>query len=138
MQNYGVAVNPKSLTIKTHYDCMKCPAYCCSYQHIPVTGDDVKRLAKHFGMESAEAKKKFTKKGDEENPRVMRHKADEHYGTVCRFLDSETRGCTIYHARPEICRDFPNRKRCGYYEFLLHERETQEDEEWISTTGNVR
>mgnify|MGYP006266183511 CR=1 FL=1 len=127
-------MNPKAQTIKTHYDCLKCPAYCCSYEHIPATAADIKRLAAHFGLSAEEARRKFTKKGDDENPRVMRHKADEHYGSVCRFLDSETRNCTIYDARPQICRDFPNRKRCGYYEFLLHERETQEDPEWISTT----
>jgi Fe-S-cluster containining protein len=122
--------------IKTHYDCLKCPAYCCSYAHIPVTEDDVGVLAKHFGLDHAQARKRFTKKGDEDSPRVLRHKADEHFGTICRFLDSETRGCSVYEARPQICRDFPNRKRCGYYEFLVHERETQEDEEWVSTTGN--
>lgn len=99
---------------------------------------DIKRLAKHFDMDAATAKKAFTKKGDDETPRVLRHKADEHYGTVCRFLDSETRGCTIYHARPEICRDYPNRKRCGYYDFLEHERETQDDPDWVSITGNRR
>lgn len=98
---------------------------------------DIKRLAKHFGLTVEQARRRFTKKGDEESPRVLRHKADDYYGTACRFLDSETRGCTIYEARPEICRDFPNRKRCGYYEFLKHERETQEDPEWVSTTGNA-
>ncbi|NRA29997.1 MAG: YkgJ family cysteine cluster protein, partial [Parvularculaceae bacterium] len=67
---------------------MKCPAYCCSYQHIPVEKGDIKRLAQHFNMTPEEARKKFTKKGDDENPRVLRHKADEHYGTACRFLDS--------------------------------------------------
>jgi Fe-S-cluster containining protein len=101
-----------------------------------VTEDDVGVLAKHFGLDHAQARKRFTKKGDEDSPRVLRHKADEHFGTICRFLDSETRGCSVYEARPQICRDFPNRKRCGYYEFLVHERETQEDEEWVSTTGN--
>ena len=129
-------MNLKRPTIKTQYDCLKCPAYCCSYEHIPVTDADVKRLGKHFDMKTEDARKKFTKKGDDENPRVLRHKSDEHFGTICRFIDTETRGCTVYEARPEICRDFPNRKRCGYYEFLLHERETQEDEDWISTTGN--
>ena len=55
---------------------MKCPAYCCSYEHIPLTDEDIRRLGKHFGLDEAEARKKFSKKGDEENPRVLRHKAD--------------------------------------------------------------
>ncbi|MEO1041979.1 MAG: YkgJ family cysteine cluster protein [Pseudomonadota bacterium] len=128
-------MNPKAMTIK--YDCIKCPAYCCSYEHIPCDDDDQKRLAKHFGLTKKEAKSRFTKKGDAETPRVLRHKWDEHFGSVCRFLDTETRGCTIYEARPEICRDFPTQKRCGYYDFLMFEREVQEDDEWVATTRSA-
>ena len=63
-------------------------------------------------------------------------KKDEHFGTVCRFLDSETRNCTIYKARPKVCREFPGKGRCGYYEFLKFERDAQEDEEHIALTWN--
>lgn len=116
------------------YDCLKCPAYCCSYAHIPVTAGDVKRLAKHFELTPEKAEKKFTKKGDDENPRVLRHTEDEHYESTCMFLNKETRNCGIYKARPKICRDFPTQERCGYYEFLIFEREVQEDPEWVATT----
>lgn len=116
------------------YDCIECPAYCCSYAHIPTTDKDIKRLGKHFDLTFEQAKKKFTKKGDEESPRVLRHKDDEHFGSICRFVDSETRNCTVYEARPAICREFPTQKRCGYYDFLLFEREVQDDPEWIATT----
>lgn len=119
---------------KLKYDCLKCPAYCCSYEHIPVTDKDLKRLAKYFDLEVETARRKFTKKGDAETPRVLRHQEDEHFDTICRFIDTETRNCTIYEARPDICRDFPTQKRCGYYDFLTFEREVQEDEEWIATT----
>ena len=34
-----------------HYDCSKCPAYCCSYDEISVTDRDVNRLARHFDLE---------------------------------------------------------------------------------------
>lgn len=117
------------------YDCIECPAYCCSYAHIPVTDKDIKRLAKHYDLTEKEAKRKFTKKGDKESPRVLRHKDDEHFTTICRFIDSETRNCTIYDARPAICREFPTQKRCGYYDFLMFEREVQDDKEWIATTS---
>lgn len=120
---------------RKRYDCIACPAYCCSYAHIPVTDKDVERLAKHFGLSTKDARRKFSKKGDKETPRVLRHKEDEHFTTICRFVDSETRNCTIYEARPEICRDFPTQKRCGYYEFLMFEREVQDDKEWIATTS---
>ena len=116
------------------YDCLKCPAYCCSYTHIPTTKADIKRLAKHHGVTEAQAKKKYTKKGDDENPRVLRHREDEHFVSSCMFLDRETRNCGIYEARPTICREFPSQKRCGYYDFLEWEREVQDDPEWVATT----
>jgi Fe-S-cluster containining protein len=118
------------------YSCARCPAYCCSYARIVVNKRDLARLAKHFGVEVKEAERRFTKKGYENGERILRHQDDEHYGTVCRFLDTETRNCTIYEARPKICRDFPGVNRCGYYDFLSFERRTQEDPDYISTTWN--
>lgn len=120
---------------RKRYNCLKCPAYCCSYAHIPVTDDDIPRLAAHFGLTDEQAEKRFTKFGDDESPRVLRHKADEHFGTICRFIDTETRNCTIYEARPAICRDFPTQNRCGYYDFLTFERVVQEDPDWVATTS---
>lgn len=120
---------------KKKYDCLKCTAYCCTYTHIPVTKTDIKRLAKHFGISEEQAKKRFTKYGDKENPCVLRHKEDEHFVTACMFLDQKTRNCTIYEARPKICRDFPTQSRCGYYDFLMFEREVQDDPEWVATTN---
>jgi Fe-S-cluster containining protein len=120
---------------RKRYNCLKCPAYCCSYAHIPVTESDVDRLADHFSLSPETARRRFTKAGDEENPRVLRHKSDTHFTTICRFVDSETRNCTVYEARPEICRDFPAQNRCGYYDFLSFERVVQEDPEWIATTN---
>jgi Fe-S-cluster containining protein len=38
-----------------------------------------------------------------------------------------TRGCTIYHARPAVCREFPITTRCAYYDLLKFEREQQDD-----------
>ena len=119
---------------KKKYDCLDCPGYCCSYTHIEATKDDVKRLAKHFDLPVEKAQKKFTKKGDEDTPRVLRHTDDEHYLTSCMFLDKETRNCTIYEARPAICREFPTQTRCGYYDFLTFEREVQDDPDWVATT----
>ena len=66
----------------------------------------------------------------------IRRKADVHFGKVCRFLDTETRKCTVYAARMYICRAYPT-GRCGYYDFLKNERETQEDPEMVASTWNV-
>jgi Fe-S-cluster containining protein len=122
---------------KLQYDCDNCPAYCCSYPRIIVTAKDLKRLASHFGMTPTEARRKLTKKGAEPGERVLRHRKDETYGTACRFLDRETRACTVYEARPGICRDYPGLKRCGYYDFLQFERMLQEDPEFVPTAYNV-
>lgn len=116
------------------FNCQRCPAYCCSYAHIIVNKIDLRRLAKHFGLDPATALDRFTKKGLKKNERVLRHKYDPHYGSVCRFLDGESRNCTIYTARPKICRDFPGTRRCGYYDFLAFERRVQNDPDYVATT----
>jgi uncharacterized protein len=117
------------------FDCSKCPAYCCSYPIIALTKYDVVRLAKHFGLSVEEAERRFTRSAHGYK-RVMRRKRDEHFGKACRFLDPETRRCTIYEARPEVCRRFPAHKRCGYYDFLRFERQHQNDPEFVATTDN--
>jgi len=116
------------------YNCNKCPAYCCSYAQIVITKTDIKRLAKHFSISTDAAQKKFTKKGETKGERILRHQFDPYFTTICRFLDTDTRNCTIYKARPEICREFPGKRTCGYYDFLTFERLTQEDPDWIATT----
>jgi len=113
------------------YSCERCPAYCCSYDRIVVTDSDVRRLAKHFGLPFEKAAKQLTKRGEEKGERVLRHHKDHVYKSVCQFLDRETRRCTVYEARPEICREYPGSSRCGYYDFLSFERNAQEDPEFI-------
>ncbi|MGF1611546.1 MAG: YkgJ family cysteine cluster protein [Kiloniellales bacterium] len=122
---------------RTKYDCGRCPAYCCTYPRIPVTKRDLKRLAKHFGISLEQAKERFSKKGANKRERVLRHQQDHIFGTACRFLDTETRNCTIYKARPQICRDFPGTRRCGYYDFLTFERRQLDDPEHIAVTNNT-
>ena len=117
------------------YDCSKCPGYCCSYPVIEVKDRDAERIAKHFGVTLAVAEKKYFKPAHGYK-RVMRRKADEHYGKICQFFDQEKRCCGIYKARPSICRTFPGEGRCGYYDFLTFERDGQEDENFISTTDH--
>ena len=112
-----------------NYDCSKCPAYCCSYERIIVSKRDLKRLAKHFDIDPEIARKRFTKIRDGEQ--VLRHQKDKIYGSVCMFLDTDTRRCTIYDARPGVCHDYPETPRCGYYDFLRWERNQQQDEGFV-------
>ncbi len=128
---------PSKKPPKVSFNCNKCPAYCCTYPRICVTKRDIERLAKHFDLPVAKAAERFTKKGHEKGEIILRHQDDEHFGTACRFLDSTTRQCTIYEARPAICRDFPGTRRCGYYDFLTFERRALEDPDYISVTNNT-
>ncbi len=113
------------------YDCDACPAYCCSYARIIVTAADIRRLGERFGIDEQKARERFTKRGDEDGERVLRHRKDSLFQTVCRFLDRETRRCTIYEHRPAVCREFPGTRRCAYYDFLSFEREVQEDPQLV-------
>jgi Fe-S-cluster containining protein len=117
------------------YNCSKCPGYCCSYPLIALDKRDVERLARHHGLSFNEARRKFTK-AIWGRKYVMRQKADRHFGKICRFFDTENRRCTVYKARPAICRSYPGSGRCGYYDFLSFERRAQDDPEWVATTDN--
>jgi uncharacterized protein len=118
------------------YDCTKCPGFCCSYPVIPITKRDVARLARHFDLDFGTAKQRFTKEAHGRKY-CLRRKTDEHFGRICKFFDTEERRCTVYHARPSTCRDYPAQKRCGYYDFLTFEREQQGDETWVARTDTA-
>jgi Fe-S-cluster containining protein len=123
---------PRVARLPVFYNCDNCPAYCCSYEHIEVTPADLARLAARFGLSEAEARRRFTKaRPGDPATRIMRHQKDYHFGSACRFLDTETRHCTIYDARPEICRSYPGAPRCGFYDFLMAERSCQEDPQFV-------
>jgi len=114
-------------TQQSYYNCSKCPAYCCSvYDRVQVNKRDLKRLAKYFAVNEKTAAKRFTKLYQGE--RVLRRKSDPIFGKACRFLNPLTRQCTIYEARPGVCREFPSRARCAYYDLLQFERSQQGDE----------
>jgi hypothetical protein len=122
--------------VAAQYNCLKCPGYCCSYPLIQLDKRDVERLGKHFGLSFNKARKKFTvmKWGYKY---LMRRKADEHFGRICQFFDTKKRQCTVYKARPAVCRFFPGTTRCGYYDFLAFERRSQEDPDFIATTNSM-
>lgn len=113
---------------RLQYNCAKCPGYCCSYPIIDVTPRDIRRLARHFGLEPEIAEARFTR--PHEKKRVMRRKDDTVFGRICRFFDTGKRRCTIYEARPAVCRTYPE-GRCGYYDFLSFERKLQDDKNWV-------
>jgi Fe-S-cluster containining protein len=112
------------------YDCDKCVAYCCSiYDRVQVTSRDIRRLATYFRLAPEIATQRFTKVFNKE--RILRRKADRLFGQACMFLDQDTRKCTIYDARPLVCREFPTTSRCAYYDLIEFEREQQNDADVI-------
>jgi Fe-S-cluster containining protein len=114
-------------TERSYYDCTKCPAYCCSiYDRVQVTKRDIRRLADHFGVDFETAQKRYTTTWQGEP--ILRRKADPIFGKACKFLDPATRQCTVYDARPLVCREFPGRVRCAYYDLLQFERIQQGDD----------
>ena len=127
-----------STKLPIFYNCANCPSYCCSYPRIEVTEKDVKRLAKYLGIGAEETGRRFTTifEDDEVRETVLRHQKDEAYGSVCRFLDLETRACTVHPARPQICRGHPGEPSCSYYTFLMSERGYQRDEDQIARAYN--
>lgn len=112
------------------YDCDKCVAYCCSiYDRVQVTPRDIRRLAAHFRVLPEVASPRFTKLFGKE--RILRRKADRLFGQACMFLNQETRKCTIYDARPAVCREFPDTSRCAYFDLIEFERKQQDDPDVI-------
>ena len=86
----------------------------------------IHRLAKHFGVSYETARQRYTTQWEDE--RVLKRVKDVIFPETCTFLDQQTRGCTIYHARPAVCREYPGRARCVYYDVLQFERRQQGDE----------
>lgn len=120
--------------VRASYSCAKCPGYCCSYPEIEVTPRDIERLAKRFDLSYREAEERFTKPDAAGKVRLLRHRKDTVFATVCTFLDQEKRRCTVYESRPKVCRDYPDSARCGYYDFLKFERVHQDDPDFIALT----
>jgi Fe-S-cluster containining protein len=117
------------------FKCDKCPGYCCSHTRIAVTEHDIQRLADHFGLSLTKARKKLTFRyqvaGIDEQ--LLRHHKDTVYKSVCHLFDRKKRQCTVYVARPNVCRKYPYGNTCGYYSFLKFERAHQGDDEFVPT-----
>jgi Fe-S-cluster containining protein len=88
-------------------------------------------LAKHHGLSYDEAVAQFTRYEPDYGHHILLHKKDKIYKSSCRFLDTKLRRCTIYEARPALCRQHPEESHCGYYDFLMWERKHQDDDEFI-------
>ena len=127
------------------FDCMECPAICCTvYSDVGIDDADVLRLARHLGVSVPAFTARYARRlpGGKTD---LRQKPDEISGTgsCCIFLDTETRRCTVYEARPEACRDWPKREhgpegRCAYFDLLTYVRRESGDESRVPLVQIVR
>ncbi len=100
-----------------------------------MTGHDIHRLARHFGLSDRAARRKFTYhyKTKDLDEQLLRHHQDSVFKSVCRFFDRQSRRCTVYEARPNVCRKYPYGNTCGYYGFLKFERDFHDDPDFVPT-----
>jgi Fe-S-cluster containining protein len=99
-----------------------------------VTDHDIARLAKHFGISDAAARKRFTYNytfEDTVNEQILRHQKDSVYDSVCKLFDRDKRRCSVYEARPYVCRKYPYGDTCGYYGFLKFERDFHGEPDFV-------
>ncbi|MBK8759978.1 MAG: YkgJ family cysteine cluster protein [Sulfuritalea sp.] len=122
-------MSKKKKPAKIKFDCSQCPGWCCSYERIRTTPDDIALLAKHFECDEKEVKKNALDFIDGEW--FLRHRKDDIYKSICVFFDRKERHCGIYEVRPVVCHKFPWQNTCGYYDFLKFEREMMGDDEFI-------
>ena len=125
---------PFPVPVRVQYSCKKCPAFCCTYSDIEITKRDIERLARHFDLSYRAAEERFTKADPKTKAPMLRHKKDKIFESACMFLDQKARRCTVYDARPGVCRKYPDSSRCGYYDFLRFERTQQGDEKLVALT----
>jgi len=125
---------PFPIPVRVSYSCKKCPAFCCTYTDIEITTRDIDRLARHFDLDYRQAEERFTKLDSKGKARLLRHRKDQVFDSACMFLDQEKRQCTVYDARPGVCRKYPDSSSCGYYDFLRFERAQQGDPEYVALT----
>ena len=87
--------------IQQQMDCTSC-ANCCRYSVVPVSKQEIERIAAHIGVTVETVVRVYTVPDpDTSGSRVLLNSSKG-----CAFLDGNL--CTIYEARPKACRDFPH------------------------------
>lgn len=114
---------------KPTFDCARCPGFCCNYELIEVTENDLPRLAGALGLSEDETFNRYLRV--REGSVVLRHRKDSVYASTCVLFDQVARKCSLYAGRPQVCREYPDGPRCGYAEFLEFERTLQGDPAFV-------
>lgn len=115
MQKRNTVVDIENLDTWTKYRkrlCDSCVANCCRMP-VEATVDDLVRMGVLDSFSAEEPLKRIAN-------RLKKSGVIDHYSPSraiftlarranldCIYLDQQTRRCTIYHVRPEICRNHP-------------------------------
>ena len=88
--------------ISAAIDCRNC-GNCCKTLGINVDEKDIQRLADHFIMDVDDFMRKYVEEDKDEGGYTFRN------SPPCPFLIGKR--CSVYSARPEACRSYPNLHR---------------------------
>jgi Fe-S-cluster containining protein len=84
------------------FQCKRCGICCQVADPIDIYPKDIRRLSSHFNISIGEAVDEYTIPHPTE-PDLRAFKAS----APCRFYDEAQSGCSIYQARPMVCRCSP-------------------------------
>lgn len=87
------------------FDCLACGACCLHAGGVLLLDDDVARLAAHFGLTGDEVRLRYTSDGEHLRTKGRQQAGSAGDDPACVFLDGKR--CTVYEARPQVCRDYP-------------------------------
>jgi uncharacterized protein len=82
------------------YICRGC-SNCCPHKIIQVNPYEIARLARFFGISTAEFRETYTEQGGA----ILKRDAED----TCIFLDGD--GCSVHQERPLVCRLYPLGRR---------------------------
>lgn len=85
-------------------DCAAC-ANCCKVMTPLLESHDVVRLARHLNMSEAAFRGQYLQKEKEEDGHALK-------GLPCPFLKNNR--CSVYDARPDLCRSYPHLQNKGF------------------------
>jgi Fe-S-cluster containining protein len=88
--------------IQMDFQCKRCGHCCQVADPIDIYPKDIRRLASFFNISEEEAFEEYTIPHPSESD-LRAFKATE----PCRFYDKAQKGCSIYQARPMVCRCSP-------------------------------
>jgi len=81
-------------------DCLTCPSFCCFMGFVEVSTKEVKRLAKFLGITEEQFERRHLRGHSPAGEMLIKEGLQ-----VCQFL-GEDRKCTVYEARPQVCRSY--------------------------------